>query len=358
MEVSTLSNKTKAVQSLNVSNPQSLAMLYQDAFGMKPTDVEAQLAARTNYYWWVLYNKVKGIFEIECPDEWDKDMILDTLLLEGRICIADSPLGVLPFKCGPYGQNVFYRPTRVNIANPALTETLDKEIGTECALIYLYDDIVFRNISTDLNIFAQRLASCDSGIDVNIINSKVAWCFLCEDKKQADEAKMIYDKISRGEPAVFYRQNVALADKNSFGFFTNNVQQSYIADKLQAEKRAIYNEFLTQFGVNNAAEEKSERLLVDEVNSNNDELIINMAYAYENIKKGVDKANKLYPEINLAITLPYIDRLQAREDMEMNNLQNFGKESSTNEPDRLSGNMGNKERSGQSDSNGARGNKD
>jgi len=332
----------KAVQPLNVNNPQSLAMLYQDAFGMKSTDVEAQLAARTNYYWWVLYNKIKGIFEIKCPSEWDKDMMLDTLLLEGRLCITDSPLGILPFKCGPYGQNVFYRPTNVNISNPALPETIDRIINVDCALIYLYDNIVFRNVSEAINIFAQRLASCDSGIDVNIINSKVAWCILCEDTKQANEAKMIYDKIARGEPVVFYRNTTGLTDKNSFGFFTNNVQNNYIADKLQAEKRAIYNEFLTQFGVNNAAEEKSERLLVDEVNSNNDELIINMAYAYENIKKGVDKANELYPNINLSIRLPYVDRLQMREDMEINNLQNIGEGDMPNESDRPSGDMGDK----------------
>lgn len=348
-----MNNKSKTVQSLNTQDPNSLAMLYRDAFGMQPTSVEAQLAARTNYYWWVLYNKIKGIFEIECPDEWDKDMMLDTLLLEGRLCITDSPLGILPFKCGPYGQNVFYRATNVNIANPALTETLDRKIDVDCALIYLYDNIIFRNVSESLNIFAQRLASCDSGIDVNIMNSKVAWCILCEDSKQANEAKMIYDKISRGEPAVFYKQS-AIADKAAFGFFTNNVQQNYIADKLQAEKRAIYNEFLTQFGVNNAAEEKSERLLVDEVNSNNDELMINMNYAYENIKKGVDKANALYPEINLKITLPYIDRLQMREDLETQNL----KGGSMNELSGFSGNMGDSERKGQPDGDNNRRNTD
>ena len=66
-------------------------------------------------------------------------------------------------------------------------------------------------------------------------------------------------------------------------FFKNDVKNTYIADMVQAEKRAIYNEFLTQIGINNAAEEKRERLLVDEVNSNNDELMINMSYCYKNI---------------------------------------------------------------------------
>ena len=126
-----------------------------------------------------------------------------------------------------------------------------------------------------------------------------------------------------------------ISDK--MNFFTNNVKNVYIADLVQAEKRAIYNEFLTQIGINNAAEEKRERLLVDEVNSNNDELMINMNYCYENIKKCVEKVNKMFPDINLSIKLPFFDRLEERsKQVELN---------------RLNGNMGDKEQQRQSDGN-------
>ena len=106
---------------------------------------------------------------------------------------------------------------------------------------------------------------------------------------------------------------------------------------VQAEKRAIYNEFLTQIGINNAAEEKKERLLVDEVNSNNDELMINMSYCYKNIKKGVKQVNKMYPDVKFSIKLPYFDKLEER--------------SKQVESNRFNGNMGDKEQLQQSDGN-------
>ena len=119
-------------------------------------------------------------------------------------------------------------------------------------------------------------------------------------------------------------------------FFGNNVKNVYVADLVQAEKRDIYNEFLTQVGINNAAQEKKERLLVDEVNSNNDELQINMNYCYANIKEAVDKANAMFPDLNLSIKLPFIDKLKEISTAEP---QAEG-EVKKDEPDRPDGNMG------------------
>ena len=323
-------------QNNDVNKPQyweSLVQAMQEAFGQKPNKVEGQLTARTEYYKWVLLNKIKGEIEIECPDEWDIDYILDTLLLEGKICITDTSAGVIPLQCGVYGLNAFQRPCNVNIANPVLG-SFTRTIGVDCVLMYLFDNKLFRSFAPVIDIFAQRLANCDSSIDVNLINTKVAFVFDCVDKKQADEAKLIYDKITSGEPAVFYRSTSGMNISDKMQFFKNDVKNTYIADMVQAEKRAIYNEFLTQIGINNAAEEKRERLLVDEVNSNNDELMINMAYCYRNIKKAVKKANEMYPDIKLSIKLPYFDRLEER--------------SKNLESNRFNGNMGNKEQQQQS----------
>lgn len=315
---------------------ESLVEAYQQAFGQKPNKVDAQFTARTEYYKWVLLNKIKGEIEITCPETWDTDYFLDTFLLEGKICITDTTAGVMPLQCGVFGLNAFQRPTSVNIANPVLG-SFTRNIDQDCVLMYLFDNRFFRSFVPVIDIFAQRLANCDSSIDVNLLNTKVAYVFDCVDEKQAKEAKLIYDKITSGEPAVFYHSTSGMNISDKMNFFTNNVKNVYIADLVQAEKRAIYNEFLTQIGINNAAEEKRERLLVDEVNSNNDELMINMNYCYENIKKCVEKVNKMFPDVNLSIKLPFFDRLEERsKQVELN---------------RLNGNMGDKEQQRQSDGN-------
>lgn len=301
----------------------------------KPIKVNGQESVRVLYYKWVLTNKLKGLFEIECPELWDKDYLLDVLLLEGKICFTDTNCGVTPIRCSVHGQNMYDRPRDVNIANHVLGN-LTRKIDDDCVLMYLFDDKIFMSFAPTIDIYAQKLASCDSAIDVNLINTKVAYVFDCVDKKQADEAKLIYDKISSGEPAVFYHSTSGMNLQDKMQFFSNDVVRNYICDKVQAEKRDIYNEFLTQVGINNAAQEKKERLLVDEVNSNNDELMLNMKYAYDNIKEGVKKVNAMFPEVNLSIKLPYVDKLIELAKAEP--LQKGGV--SNDEPNKSNGNMG------------------
>ena len=281
----------------------------KEAFGQKPIKVDAQNSQRTLFYRKQLLNILKGLFKITCPDEWSTDYMLDLLLLNGVFSLQDTSMGVVPLRCQPYGVNVFERPTDVNIANPVLG-TFTKKINVDCVLIYLYDDRYFRSFNELLDIYSAKLALCDSSIDVNLINSKVAYVFDCVDKKQADEAKLIYDKISRGEPAVFYSDSAMLDGGKKLTLSKTDVKNSYVADLIQNEKRSIMNEFLTAIGVNNVATEKKERLVTDEANANNEELFVDMNYVYENIKKQVKLANSMFPEINFNIEIPTLDRME------------------------------------------------
>lgn len=295
---------------------ESIMEAIQDAFGQKPTKVDAQNAQRTFFYRKQLLNILKGLFKITCPDEWSIDYMLDLLLLNGVFSLQDTTMGVVPLRCQPYGVNVFERPTDVNIANPVLG-TFTRKINVDCVLIYLYDDRYFRSFNDLLDIYSAKLALCDSSIDVNLINSKVAHVFDCANKKQADEAKLIYDKITRGEPAVFYSDSSGLDDGKRLTVTKIDVKNSYVADLIQNEKRSIMNEFLTAIGVNNVATEKKERLVTDEANANNEELFVDMNYVYENIKRQVSLANTMFPDINFNIEIPTLDRIEQRSTVEL-----------------------------------------
>lgn len=295
---------------------ESIMEAIQEAFGQKPTKVDAQNAQRTLFYRKQLLNILKGLFKITCPEEWSTDYMLDLLLLNGVFSIQDTSMGVVPLRCQPHGVNVFERPTDITIANPVLG-TFTKKINVDCVLIYVYDDRYFRSFNDLLDIYSAKLALCDSSIDVNLINSKVAYVIDCADKKQADEAKLIYDKLSRGEPAVFYSDSAMLDGGKRLTLSKTDVKNSYVADLIQNEKRSIMNEFLTAIGVNNVATEKKERLVTDEANANNEELFVDMNYVYENIKKQVKLANKMFPDININIEIPTLDRIKQRSTVEL-----------------------------------------
>lgn len=276
----------------------------KQSLGIKPETVAGQYNLRTEYYRWILLNLIKGIFEIKCPEYWDKDYMLDTLLLDGYFIITDTYYGVLPLRGGLHGLNVFNRPNKVIISNHDVhIQNLQREIGIDCVVISLHGSGFRRGISPILNIYSEKLASCDAAIEVNLINSKTAHVFGARNKKEADSLKLMYDEISQGKPAVFLMDNIA--DLSSVGFFKADVKQNFVADLIQIEKRKIIEEFLTLFGINNANTDKRERLNSDEVNSNNMELIVNTSYWSKNLEEGCLRANKMFSDIDLSITLPF-----------------------------------------------------
>lgn len=291
----------------------SLKQAINKAMGVKPANVIGQDDWRTGHYREQLRRITKGIIDVECTNKtWDMDYFKETLLFDGKVAITDTSKGIIPQECGTYGQNVFYRPTNVRIANPIL-ENIERTIGFDCTLIYLMDNKIYWNFSMLCDIFANKLAMCDSSIDVNLLNSKVAFLVNCEDKKQSDEAKMIFDKINAGEPAVFYSSSANI--NKQMELYNRDVKGSYIADAIQTEKRAILNEFMTYIGINNMNVEKRERLLFDEINGNNDEIYCNMKYVRESVEKGVKETNEMFPGLNLKITFPFLKKLEEQEKM-------------------------------------------
>lgn len=293
----------------------SLKQAIGQSLGVKPSKVIGQDDWRTDIYREQLRRIVKAIIDVKVTNKmWDIDYFKEILLFNGKICVTDTEtdLGILPLKCGVHGSNVFERANKVTIANHVLGN-LERTIDFDCTLIYLMDNTVFWNFSWLVDIFANKLAMCDSSIDVNLLNSKVGFIVNAEDKKQADEIKMIYDKISSGEPMVVYAagQNIG----KQMELFNRDVKSSYIADAIQTEKRAILNEFMTYIGINNNNVEKRERLLFDEINGNNDEVLCNMKYIKECVEKCIDNTNTMFPGLNLKVDFPFYERLKLQAEM-------------------------------------------
>ena len=298
----------------------------KESLGITPQTVKGQGNLTTEYYFWMLLNTVKGLFEIECPSTWDKDYMLDVLLLEGYFGVLDTYYGVLPLRCGLTGVNVFNRPNQIIVANHDKHITNQRRsIGEDCEIVSLHGSGYRRGISHILQIYAEKLASCDSAIDVNLINSKTAHVFGAKDNKEAESLKLMYDKISEGSPAVFVKTRVAeLADTS---FFKADVKQNFVANDIQMVKRKIIEEFLTIFGVNNANTDKRERLNSEEVNSNNIELLANTSYWCKNLKAACDRVNAMFPSVNLSITMPFREIEELRCETQIDAMVHAGSDS-------------------------------
>lgn len=271
--------------------------LLRNFFAEKPKEVDGVANASTIYYKEWLLKMIFARFGIGgFPSFWEMDYYLEHQFLDGKICITDTGLGVIPLKCGVTGIGVFDQPTTCQIANPVLG-SFTKTIDVDCVLVKLQYN--YHGIGWLINRYATMLAMCDSGVAVNLMNSKMAYVFKASSKAQAATMQKMYDDITCGKPAVFVGENGAL---NSENVFTMPVKQNFVADEIQILKRKIVNEFLSEIGINNANLDKRERLNSEEVNANNEEVYCNIQHWFDNISEGFRKANAMFG-LNLSIKI-------------------------------------------------------
>ena len=279
--------------------------VYEELYGLTPQDVDGQNNTRTLYYKERLLRRLMSLFELDgCPKEWDIEWFKKNLLLRGYICVGrTSAFGLIPMICTYHGLNVFNRPTKCTISNH-LINNLTLTIGEDCVLVHLQHN--YQGVWSLLNIYAEKLASVDAGIEMNILNTKAAWMFDCDGKAQEETAKKIYDDITSGRPAVFARANnsSSLNSDGKIGITMLNVKNTYIADMLQDAKREIRYEFLSEIGINNANVDKKERVNTLEVTANDDELRNAVDDWKNNLEKQFDQINNMFGT-NIKVKFPY-----------------------------------------------------
>lgn len=258
--------------------------------------------ALTTYYRnWAL-KKIFGAFEFSgIPDTWDYDYFLTRLFIDGHIAVTDTEIGVIPLRCGITGVNVFDHPTTAIFANPVLgnfqRDLFGDDPKTSCALIKLQYD--YAGVMPLVYKYAALLSECDISINVNLRNSKVAFIGFVDSKQQAATMEKLFTEIESGKPAVYVKKGDTLSQED---IYYNHVKETYVANDIQLLKQSIINDFLTEVGLNNANTDKRERLIVDEVNANDEEIRANVQHWLDTMNEGIRRANSLFA-LNLGVTL-------------------------------------------------------
>lgn len=279
-----------------------------------PRNVEGQRAVRTEFYRGELARIIKGCFKLKCPNYCDVDYVLNNMIYSGYLIITDTPVGVIPLTGTLTGYNYQNVQTKAIIHVPVL-KTMRRTIGKDCELVYLERNSrrMFYNYNMLIDIYAQKLASLDAGIEVNVLNSKLAYVAEAESKAQASTIKTLFDRITEGEPMVCYRKDSLSGQPLNLLF--NNLKQNFIVNDMQDAKRSVINEFLTMLGVNNANTDKKERLITSEVASNSQELKCNTELFRNNLKNCMEKVHKLFPNFDFELELQFDGRTEEGNDV-------------------------------------------
>lgn len=269
-------------------------------------------SANTGLSWFFqryLMLKLMSRYEFSLPDEWDHDYFRYVLFSIGFIGIMNTnKYGTICQHGTVSGYNVYYRPTKLLVANPVFKRSYDLTIGEDCEVIRLSPD--WRGAWDVVQMYADQMAICMEAFGVNTINSKFAFVFAADNKSMAESMKKLYDQIASGQPAAF-------ADKSLFNedgdprwiLFTNNLKQNFIGNDLLQALTTIEHKFNTFIGFNNANTEKKERLITSEAEANNEEVRSIATLWLDQMNATMAKANKMFG-LNLSVKLKEMEVIQ------------------------------------------------
>lgn len=269
---------------------------YNNAYNgqINPSTVHVTNTGLQWYFKRYLLQKAMAVFEWTLPESWNRDYFLYVLYCWGFIGVVNTDkFGVICQGAALKGYGVYYQPTHLVIANPLLTGILEPEIGTQAALIKLQPD--YRGVMDRINFYADMLALSAETAGVDLVNSRLAYVFGAQNKQQAESFKKMFDGIASGQPAQFVDKSLFNEDGTpNWLLFNQNIKNTYIAGDILDDMRKWELKFDTDFGINNSSIEKKERMLVDEVNSNNEEIRLWSDLALEQLRKGCAEARRLF----------------------------------------------------------------
>lgn len=277
---------------------------YQNVYDsvLQPSTVHVHDNALSRYFKRYLLMLTISVFKWDIPDTWDFDYFIYTLFCLGHIAVINTDrYGVIPQHCSLSGYGVFYQPTMALIANPLLKGNKELRIGVQTELIKLNPD--YCGILDLINYYGDLMSLTAETSGTNLLNCKLAYVFAAGSKGAAESFKKLYDQVASGEPCAVYDK--ALLDdegKLNIEFFNQNLRNTYIAGDLLNDLKKIERAFLTRIGIPNSNTEKRERLITDEVNSNDIETKSLCSLWLETMQDGCKRVNRMF---NLDISVKF-----------------------------------------------------
>lgn len=237
-----------------------------------------------------------SIFEWEnLPASMNARFLEMCLYYNGQATLLyDDEYGYINTMCADGGYiNIYGLPTELNCYSYRfnqrrslyMTDT-GEEKGKECILVMNNYERV--PTCATIELFAYRLAEAQRTADVNIKAQRTP-ILITTDQKQFFTLKKMYEEYDGNTPAIFADKNVITPD----ALKSLKTDAPFIAQDIMDYKREIWNEFLTFMGISNLSE-KRERMISNEVDSNNELINLNLQALLIPRKEACKQFNEKY----------------------------------------------------------------
>jgi hypothetical protein len=224
----------------------------------------------------------------------------------GRACfIKDSELGYMALRVNPSDKlNIYELPVRVTAWSIGYTKDMAFD-----EVVYIMNNELQLPTSNTLRLMAYRLYETERTIDTNL-NAQKTPVLIEGDTKTILTLKQIYMQYSGNIPFIFGNKQYDISNRLN----VLKTDAPYLIDKLELHKHEIWNEAMTYLGIDNANTDKKERLITDEVESNNELINYYLNCFYKTRKKACDEINYRYNlDIEIELNKDVLDLLNTTE---------------------------------------------
>ena len=236
-----------------------------------------------------------SMFEWRLPDSMNARFLEMCLYYQGQAAMFyDSEYGYInSMACDGGYINLYGLPTEVqcysyrfNQRRSLYTVDVGEEKDKECILVMNNYERV--PTAATISLFAYRLAEAQRTADVNIKAQRTP-VLITTDQKQYFTLKKMYEEFDGNSPAIFADKNLITPD----ALKAIKTDAPFIAEHIMDYKREIWNEFLTFMGISNLSE-KRERMISNEVDSNNELVNLNLQALLIPRKEACKQFNEKY----------------------------------------------------------------
>ena len=230
----------------------------------------------------------KSIYEwVNLPDNIDEKWIENYLFSEGKcLFFNDSLRGKMVTSLAPqsrfnhYNEETLVRPHAIDYFGEVL------ENGKDCVIIRNNDESIPTSLS--IQLFAYKLAQVERTIHVNIEAQKTPVIIECSEKERLSYQNLMKQR-SDNEPMMFVTDKM-----NTNGIKVHDLKAPMVFKELELQKHMIWNEAMTFLGLNNSNQDKKERLVVNEVESNNEQVEACLNTGLKTRQRACDEINRIF----------------------------------------------------------------